>query len=326
MSTLTELKSRDEILKAFTPLLRRFESQVAKVATKAEAAQQAADLGVANRAAGYSVEGIIKGLAELQLTFGAAVDALSRQVEVESVKLGELRLAIDVERRRHSDLHSTRVAADALEILKQDHARRIDELEAAVKASREALAKEAAEKRAEWAREKAALDLANAELEANLAKERKQAEEDHGYEAERQAKLEADADAERRRELDRELADKGAAREKEWAGREQALAEAAAELEALRVEVAGYEAAIDEAAKRAREQTIASVNRDAKHEAELLSRETAANLEVYELKITSLEETITSQSAELEALSKQLAEALAQSQTLAHKAMQGKGA
>ncbi|MCA9635534.1 MAG: hypothetical protein KC420_05805, partial [Myxococcales bacterium] len=146
------------------------------------------------------------------------------------------------------------------------------------------------------------------------------------YESERAAKLVADANTERRRTLERELADAGAAHEKAWEAREKALAEAAAELEALRAEVEGYEAAIDEAAMNAREQAISSVTREAKHEAELLSREMTANLEVYELKIKSLEETITSQSAEIEALGRQLAEALAQAQNLAHKAMTGKGA
>jgi len=326
MSTLSDPKSRDEILKAFSPLIRTFESQVAKVATKAEAAQEAADREVVERAADYSVEGIVKGLAELQLSFGGAVEALSDQVSGESVKLGELRRAIDVERVRHTRLHSTRVAADALEILKQDHARSLEEFEASAAEDRADLDEKIAEKREEWSEEAAALTEANAEYDANLAKERAQAKADHGYEIERQAKLTADANADRRREVERALADSDAAKDKDWTAREKELDSHSAEIQTLRDEVGGYEAAIAEATKKARETAIAAVGRDAKHEAELLSRETAANLEVYDAKIKSLEATIAQQSGELDKLSEQLAGALAQSQKLAHRAMEGKGA
>ncbi|MEZ4450138.1 MAG: hypothetical protein R3B09_11730 [Nannocystaceae bacterium] len=324
MSTLPDLKSRDEILKAFAPLLRSFEAQVAVVATKAEAAQEAADREIVGRAAGYSVESIVKGLAELQLSFGAAVDALSDQVEAESVKLDELRRAIEVERRRHDSLQSTRIAADALEILKQDHARKLQVLEADAAEAQATLARQTEETRAGWAKARADREQAEGERLQALQKARAQSEADYSYELERERRLEADASAERRRLLERELGEQDATKEKAWGAREQALSAASGEIEALRPEVAGYEAAIEEAQKKARDKGIAAVTRDAKHEADLLSREVAANLEVYELKIKSLDEAIVQQAAEIDALGKQLAEALSQSTTLAHKAMQGK--
>jgi len=326
MSTLRDPKSRDELLKAFAPLLRAFEAQVAVVATKAEAAQEAADREVVARAAGYSVESIVKGLAELQLSFGAAVDALATNLDQESQKLAELRRAIEVERRRHDTLHSTRVTADALEILKQDHARRLEALIAGDAAAAAQLEQEISDARAAWARAAAERDQAEADYQQSLARERGQAEADYTYELDRRRRLASDAHSERRRLLERELAEQLAAKEKEWSAREQQLSAAAATIEALRPEVAGYEAALEEAAKRARERGIAVVTRDTKHEADLLAREVAANLEVYELKIKALDETIGQQSAEIDGLNKQLSEALAQAQNLAHKAMQAKGA
>lgn len=325
MSTLRDPRSRDEILKAFAPLLRNFEAQVAVVATKAEAAQEAADREVVARAAGYSVESIVKGLAELQLSFGGAIDALAQNLEAESVKLAELQRAIEVERRRHDALQSTRVAADALEILKQDHARKMEALIAADAAAQAQLDREIADTRAAWARSQAERDVAEAEYQANLARERGQAEADYTYDLERRRKVGVDAQTERRRLLERELGELLTAKEKEWGAREEVLRAASATIEALRPEVAGFEAAIEEAAKKARERGLAVVTRDAKHEAELLAREVAANLEVYDLKIKALDEAITQQSAEIDALGKQLAEALAQAQNLAHKAMQAKG-
>ena len=326
MTTLRDPRSRDEILKAFAPLLRTFEAQVAVVATKAEAAQEAADREVVARAASYSVESVVKGLAELELAFGGAIDALAERLGGESTKLAEVRRAIEVERRRHDALESTRIAADALEILKQDQARRAEALAAADAAAAAQLDREIAEARAAWARAEAERAQAEADHREAVSRERAQAEADYAYELDRKRKVASDGHEGRRRALERELGEARAAKEKEWGAREAALAAAAATIEALRPEVAGYEAAIEEATKKARERGIAAVSRDAKHEAELLAREVAANLEVYELKIKALDETIVQQAAEIDGLNKQLAEALAQAQTLAHKAMQAKGA
>ena len=98
---------------------------------------------------------------------------------------------------------------------------------------------------------------------------------------------------------------------------------AAAEIDGLRAKAEAAPKLLEEESKKARERAIARVTAEAKHEAELLEKESAANIEVFELKIKALDERITRQVAQLADLQKQLGTALEQGQNLAHKAIEG---
>lgn len=322
-TSLNTPMSRDEVLKTFAPLLQAFGHGPAPVATKAEAAEQAKAREIVERAASYTVESIIKNLAELQVNLGGAVDALADKLQAESDKAVELRHAIVSETRRLSDLRSTRVAAEALEILIQDHKKKIQTLEDKTTAERTDLDDKITKQREAWAKDQADRAAALAEADAALARDRKAKEEQYAYEIDRQRKLLADEFAEKKRLLERSIAESGAAKDKNWGEREKVLAAAKAEIEALRVKVEGIPKELDEAARKAREKTIAKVAAEAKFEAELLEKEVAANVEVYELKLKSLDERIVRQVTQLADLQKQLTTALDQTQNLAHKAIEG---
>jgi hypothetical protein len=115
--------TREDVLKTFAPLLQSFGQGPAQGATRAEAAEQAKARDIVERAASYTVESIIKSLADLQVNLGGAIDSLADRLEQEASKLGELRHALSSEGRRLHELRNTRVAAEALEILIQDHKR-----------------------------------------------------------------------------------------------------------------------------------------------------------------------------------------------------------
>ena len=153
--------------------------------------------------------------------------------------------------------------------------------------------------------------------------DRRAKEEQYGYEFERQRKLNADEFAEKKRLQERQLAEAGAAKDKNWGEREKVLAAAAAEIDGLRAKAEAAPKLLEEESKKARERAIARVTAEAKHEAELLEKESAANIEVFELKIKALDERITRQVAQLADLQKQLGTALEQGQNLAHKAIEG---
>ncbi len=322
-TSLTTPMSRDDVLKTFAPLLQALGQGPAPVATKAEAAEQAKAREIVERAASYTVESIIKELADLQVNLGGSVDALADKLQAEADKLVELRHAIASEARRLSDLRSTRVAAEALEILIQDHKKKIQTLDDKAAADKQDLEDKIAKQRDAWAKESNDRTAALAEADATLARDRKAKEEQYTYEIDRQRKLIADEFAEKKRLLERTLGESGAAKDKNWGEREKVLAAAKAEIEALRVKVDGIPKELDEAAKKSREKTISKVAAEAKFEAELLEKETAANIEVFELKIKALDERIVRQAAQLIDLQKQLTTALDQSQALAHKAIEG---
>lgn len=315
--------SRDDVLKTFAPLLQSFGQGPAQVATRAEAAEQAKARDIVERAASYTVESIIKSLADLQVNLGGAIDSLADRLEQEASKLGELRHALASEGRRLHELRNTRVAAEALEILIQDHKKKVQVLDEKAASERQELEDRSNKQREAWSREQAERAAAQAEGEANLAKERRAKEEQYSYEIERQRKLSADEYAEKKRLLERGLAESDATRTKNWGEREQVLAAAAGDIEALRARVEAFPRQLEEEGKKARERAIGRITGEAKHEAELLEKESAANIQVYELKIKSIEDRSARQVAQIADLQKQLATALEQTQTLAQKAIEG---
>lgn len=320
MSTLHEPKTREEIQTAFDQLLRRHQARAAQIATKAEEAEARKHRDLVERAAGYTVESIVNGLAKLQLGFGRAVDEIAAQLDEESSKRGQLRRAIEVERARLEQLQGTVVAAEALAILEQDHGRSLAELDEQVGQARKALADEMLATREGWQRHEEELARANEAHAEQQAKQRKQAEEEHEYERARVLQVESDQRTVQRREVERELGALEAAKAKDWSAREKVLTDEATRIEELRTKVAGFAAALEQATKESREKAIASVLRDAKHEHELLGKQHISDTKVFELKVQTLEERIVRQAALIQELSAKLDSTIGKSQDLAAQA------
>ncbi|NVB37320.1 hypothetical protein G6O69_05720 [Pseudenhygromyxa sp. WMMC2535] len=322
MST-AELKSREEIEKSFTSLLRAHRHQASQIETKAEVAERAREREVVESASTYTVENIVKGLAELQLEFSSSLESLAERMDDEARKVVELKRAIEIESRHLVELENLSVAAEALALLKQDHARKLAELERGSADNLAELDEEIAEQREDWARAASEREEAAKAFVAERDKQRSQAAEEHSYALAREDKLRADEQAGQKLALERELAESAASKQKDWSAREAALDARAEDITAMRAKVEGIETALEQAESEARAKAIASVKRDADHEADLLARETASNVEVFELKIETLEQRIADQGAEIEGLSGRLRDALAQAQKLASQALEG---
>ncbi|MCA9704290.1 MAG: hypothetical protein KDK70_00375 [Myxococcales bacterium] len=320
MPTVHEPQTREEIQRQFTQLQRRHEAAASQISTKAEAAEQAKHRELVQKAADYTVESIVNGLAKLQLDFGRAVDQIAVELDEESSKLPLMRRAIEVERARLEQLQGTVVAAEALAILEKDHAMSLAELDEQIAKARQALADEMAQVREGWQREDDERTTTQAEQAEFLAKERKQAEGDHAYELARQAQLESDQRAHKRLEVERQLTEEEQAKGKDWAAREKVLADEAERITELRAKVAGFAEALEQAAKEAREKAIASVNREAKFELEMLDKQHGSDVKVFELKVQTLEERIARQAALITELSGKLDSTIAKSQSLAEQA------
>lgn len=92
-----------------------------KIATKQEEADKAKSQEILQAASAYTVDSIVKGLADLQLEFGSILNALSEKLAQENSKLDELNRAIEIETQRLQELQQIRVVADTLDILSQEH-------------------------------------------------------------------------------------------------------------------------------------------------------------------------------------------------------------
>ena len=321
----TATANKDHILKAFQQLLSERTPVAPKIATKQETARRKEDQKVVERASTYTVESIVKGLADLQLNFGRAVDSLAGQLTVEAPKLEELRRAMRVETQHLEELRNIRIAADALDILIQEHQAKTKAFEEKAQPESQSLDREIAEKKHAWQKDQQAYEAALKERQELLKKERAQDETDYQYELERKRKVEADDYANRKAALERRIAEEDGKRGEDWAEREKILAEQQETLQKYKAPVASFPLELEEAVRKAREEAIQEVYEEAKVQAELLGKEIEANKTISELQIASLKETIENQNKQIEQLSAQLQMASKQAQDLAVKAVEGTG-
>lgn len=315
--------NKSQILRAFQQLLEDKKNASQLIATKEETAERQKDKEVVDKASNYTVESIVKGLADSQLDFGNTIDSVTEKLTKELTKLTELQHAILVTTHQVAELQNTRIAADALDILQRENQEKLKDFEEESTKTYQLLETEINEKHLAWEKEQQEYDRLLAEKQATLEKDRKREEEDYKYEVERQRKVEANQYEERKRKLERDLAEKGKEKEKVWQERERVLAENQPKFEEYKAKVATMPDELEKAVKKAREEAIKETYEAEQVKANLLEKEVAASSEVYELKIKSLEKTIEQQVSQLTQLTEQLQAGMKQAQELAMKAVQG---
>jgi hypothetical protein len=323
MARTNPANPKEQVLAAFQQLVEKQRLLASKIVTNEELAERAKDREVVKVASGYTIETIIKGLAELQLDFGGSVETLTKRLQEDSVKLEELRRAIRVETERLENLEELRTAADALNILKQENRDALRVFEEQARERTETLDAEVARARAQWADEVKAYEAAVRKYEERLATTRKKAEADYDYELARTRKVEADAFEEKKRMRLRAATEEDTRRNTNWAEREALLASRKADYELHQKKIDAAPQEIEDAAKKAREDAIRETLADAKIRADLMEKEIEANRKVAALQIQSLEATLAKQTEQIDTLTAQLQAAVKQTQELAHKAVEG---
>jgi hypothetical protein len=318
----TAASSTEQITKAFQQFLVE-KSKQSTITTKEKAAAQKKDKELVKTASAWTVEDIVKGLTELQLTFDRTVGELTNTLVSEATKLDEMRQAIDIETRHLQELASIELAAKALDVLaqeQQEEARAFEEQSAKQLAAFEL---EIAAQRESWLQEAQDVEHAVAAYQESLQKTRSQAEADHAYELQRRHKADADEFAAEKRKRELEIAETEQEKRTQWIEREQAIKDRKEELEALRAQVETLPQRLQEAVQQARDEAAQEATREAQIKTDLLQNEIEANRRVRELKIQTLEETIVKQAEQIKTLSVELSERSKQAQDLASQAIGG---
>ncbi|MBW4679093.1 MAG: hypothetical protein KME19_03125 [Microcoleus vaginatus WJT46-NPBG5] len=320
MNKVAPKDSKAKIIEAFNQLLAERKKIDSKVATKEEEAAKEQNKQILETASTYTLDSIVKGLADLQLEFGSIVTGLSGKLATETSKLDELKRAIEIEAQNLQELQQIRIVADALHILNQEHQATLKALEQAADAQREALEKDKAEKKKAWQKEGEEYEISVQEQTELLIKERRQEAEDYQYKIERTRKVETDEYEDRARKQERELLATEQANQKQWTEREKVLATNQKLFEEYQQKVATMPEELKKAEDEARKKAIEEVNREAKVKADLFKKEWDKTDEGYQLKIQSLEETIQRQSEQIADISLQLQATMKQAQDLAMRA------
>ncbi|NEO56158.1 MAG: hypothetical protein F6K54_25625 [Okeania sp. SIO3B5] len=320
MTQTASESSKFRVMKSFEEILDARKSLASKVATKEEEAEKEKGKQILETAATYTADSIVKGLADLQLDFGSIVNQLLDNLHQESTKLEELKLAIEIENQHLQELQKIRIVADALHILTQEHQEKLGFIDRNFNEHQENIAKDMTTKRKAWQKEQQEYEVAIAEENQLLIKQRENEAADYQYELEHQRKIETDEYEEMKRNLERELQELNQEKEKKWQERESYLAENQAEFEENRQKVEGFEEELKQAYVKAKDDAIKEASRQAKVKEDLFAKEWEGMKNGYELKIESLEETIQRQTEQINDISTQLQAAMKQAQDLAMRA------
>jgi hypothetical protein len=325
MTIAASKDGKQQLMQAFQQILVERKKLESKIATKLEVADKVKNKQILEAASTYTVDSIVKSLADLQLEFGSIVNSLSQKLGKENSKLDELNRAIEVETQYLQELQQIRTVADAVDVLTQEHQEKLRILEQHTTSKRETLEKEIAQTRKDWQREQAEYDEAGQAYNGLLVKQRQQETDEYQYKLENTRKINVDAYEARKRNLEREVLESTQEKDKNWAEREKLLKANEPLFAEYQKKVAAFPTELEEAAKKAREEAIRETGQKAKIEADLLEKEWEATKQSYELRIKSLEETIQKQVEQIEGISVQLQSTLKQAQDLAMRAFDGSG-
>lgn len=320
--TQVETTGKAKILAEFQQLLCDRNQIESRVITREEEAQQEQNQRILEVASQYTTDQIVRGLTDLQLEFGGTVTSLTERLSSEMTKLDELRQAIAIETQNLQDLRQTRIVADALYILNQEHQERLRLLEERATREREALDSEMTAARKAWQQELDEFNATVAESDDMLSRLRQRQEADYEYETGRSRTIANDEYEEARRQAEREIQAATEAKEKDWAEREAVLAANQAALAEYRQTVDAFPAELEEAIKKAREEGIRDANQDGKVKADLLAKEWEGVKQGYDLQIQALTAKIQQQTEQISEISTQLQAALRQAQELAMRAFE----
>ena len=316
----TSPEGKEQVMLAFNKLLAQYQKLESKVATKEEEAEKAKNQQLLTKATDYTVDNIVNGMASLQLDFGGAVDSIKDKLTVESTKLNELKKAISVETEHLQQLSQVSLVADALHILQQEHQEKLQRLTEETDLQQENITQEITKTRKVWEQEAANFLALVAEEDELIVQQREQEEADYQYELARQRKIEDDEYKEDRRQQERDLEEIGQEKTKDWAKREQYLADNEAEFVTNQEKIAGFEEKITTEYNKAKGEAIKEALAKAKVETDLLEKEWEASQRGYDFQIESLEATIARQEQQIAELTAQLQESNSQAQSLAMRA------
>jgi hypothetical protein len=293
-----------------------------KVATKEEEAQLLRNKEVVAKAATYTVDTIVKGMADLQLEFGSIVTGLSDRLALEVEKLTEAKQAIDIETQHRVELQRIRVVADALYLRTQEHQQSLSSIEQDSGSYQEELDKEQTSLRKNWEQLEREYAEKQAEIALFVAKERQKEQDEFLYKITRDRQIQADAYAETKRTQERDLQTIDREQQKQWKEREKFLTDNQKLLEENQTKITAFPAELEEAVKKSREEAIKETSADAKVKAELLEKEWEGTKQNYEMKIQSLDRVVERQTEQIAAITEQLQAVMNQAQSLAMKAFE----
>jgi hypothetical protein len=322
---ITTKSTKAEILDAYEALKEKFEqqSEQSPADEKVKKTVIEEEKKTVEKASSYSVENIVKSLAEINLHINNSLNDLSEKLKLESSKLSELKRAIEIEEKHLEEVRDIKIAADTLSLLIQEYETRKKEFEQEASEREKNFELQVKQKRDEWEKEQAVHESMVKERNEKIFTERKRESEEYEYNLTLARKKDKDAYEQKRASLERELEEKRISYEKEFSQREAYLSERESELEDLRNRVTAFDSLKEEAVRKAEESSTKEAEHRAKVKMDLFVKEKEGEIKLLEQKNSNLKELVEKQALQIEELSRQLADANNQVLSIATKAIEG---
>jgi chromosome segregation ATPase len=333
-------QTKAEILKAFEQLSKEY-AELEKKLGVAEKQQAALESELKNtRKAGPSLrpaesektppvkiprsfQQMIEQLTALEAGLSSAVSDLSADLMAESTKLSGIRNTIAKEIAASEALHHLQIGPETLNELIRKYQEMMVTFDAELSRKKTDFEAEFAQKKQGWQKELTDHSKKIKERDDQTKSLSEREQDEYKYNLDLTRKLEAEAYVQQQnlllKELEKFETDTRRERqehEKALAEQEQAVAEAQKRVENFPKEL---ESAVKQARQAAREKALKAV----KIQANLEAKKIEGEKRIAELRVKSLEEVVSRQTAQIEAISKKLDGTLMQAQDLATKAIEG---
>jgi len=313
------------ILKAFEKLRADYQLESAKIATKQDLAARQKDKEIVEQVSTYTADSIFQDLAKLQSIFGQSIDGLSKDMTSEVEKFAQIRRAIWVENQHLTTLQNIQIAAEALNILQQEHQKVLQSLEENYQQKHDTLEAEMIKQQELWKKQQQDYGNATNKQHSLLEKNRQSDEDEFDYKLKWQHTEENDEYEKRHRTLERQLAEEERRKQKDWQERESFLEKHQTQFDEYKTKVESIPKEIDAAVKKFREVAIKEAYKDEENKAKLLEKEREAKCKAFDLKTESLNKTVEEQKVLIAQLTEQLQAASQQMQQLAMTAVSSAG-
>jgi colicin import membrane protein len=305
-------RTKEENQQEFAEIQEELTAARETLEPKAEEVRKAREAETRTAVEGLSVDTVVGEISNLGLEVSKSLTSLSNQLVQEVNRLATAREAVALEQKELERLHKIDVAATALDQLVSDYSRQKEQFEA-----------EMATQRAAWQEELRQTERERKEQDELLKKQRQREIDDYEYRKTLERKKAQDKYDEEMKLQERANKEKQETLEKSWRERDAALKASEEELKTLRKEAADFPAKLQRESEKAAAEATRATEEKLEQRMLLLAKDREAEQRVAELRIKTLEENLTRQSAQMTTLEKQLEDAKRQVQEIAVKAIEG---
>lgn len=318
---VTARTTRAELLKAYNLALQKLEETSSGGASMP--AEEPSQLALS-----YTEEDVVKSVAELQIIISRALKDLTEKMIAESNKLLALRKSVETEKLKLKQAYDVEYQIQSLAALIEAQDERKAAFEKEIAAQQQEFESEITAKREEWRREQQNYEQSIRDRDTTAKRQREREEEEYRFKNSiERRKEEAEYEA-RKIELQRQLEEERKKVERELAERKQNVAAQEAELIELRKRAERFPKELEETVKKTEQATRLALQQQFDFDAKLAAKDAETEKRVNTMKVSSLEELIAKQQAQIADLGKQLQAATKQVQEMAVKALEsasGKG-